>query len=83
MYDVNVNTVSGLNSATIVTQDDWFGWHLAILVSEIDEVKVGGNLLSIDSTALLLAGLQSSAIWMVPVMVGVAGVGIYLVRSRI
>jgi len=37
------------------------------------EVVVGGEFLSIDSTALLLAGLQTSAIWMLPVLAGVAG----------
>lgn len=36
---------------------------------------VGGELLSIDSTALLLAGLQTSAIWMLPLLAGAAGVG--------
>jgi len=43
---------------------------------------VGGELLPIDSTALLLAGLQSSAIWMLPVLAGVAGTGFYLVKFR-
>jgi len=33
---------------------------------------VGGESLPIDSTALLLAGLQSSAIWMLPVIAGAA-----------
>jgi len=45
---------------------------------------VGGELLSIDSTALMLAGLQSSAIWMLPVLAGVAGsaFGILYIKSR-
>jgi len=34
---------------------------------------VGGEFLPIDSTALVLAGLQTSAIWMLPVLAGVAG----------
>ena len=33
---------------------------------------VGGELIPIDSTALVLAGLQTSAIWMLPVLAGVA-----------
>ena len=45
-------------------------------------VKVGGELLPIDSTALMLAGLQSSAIWMLPVLAGIAGTGFYLVKFR-
>ena len=43
---------------------------------------VGGELLPIDNTALLLAGLQSSAIWMLPVLVGAAGVGAYYIKTR-
>ena len=43
---------------------------------------VGGDLLSIDSAALLLAGLQSSAIWMLPVLFGAAGVGAYYIKTR-
>jgi len=34
---------------------------------------VGGEFLLIDNTALLVAGLQSSAIWMLPALTGAAG----------
>jgi len=46
--------------------------------------KVGGELLPIDSTTLVLAGLQTSAIWMLPVLAGVAGsaFGILYIKSR-
>jgi len=43
---------------------------------------VGGESLSIDNTALLLAGLQTSAIWMLPALAGIAGAGAYFVRTR-
>jgi len=45
---------------------------------------VGGELLPIDSTALLLAGIQSSAIWMLPVLAGVAGsaFAVLYIKSR-
>jgi len=43
---------------------------------------VGGEFLSIDSTALLLAGLQTSAIWMLPVLAGAAGAGIAAFKLR-
>ncbi len=50
----------------------------------IQDQVVGGELLPIDSTALLLAGLQSSAIWMLPVLAGVAGstFAILYIKSR-
>ena len=43
---------------------------------------VGGEFLPIDSTALMLAGLQSSAIWMLPVLAGTVGVGAFYIKSR-
>lgn len=49
---------------------------------EVQEISVGGELLSIDSTALVLAGLQSSAIWMIPVLAGIAGAGAFYIKTR-
>ncbi len=48
------------------------------------EPVVGGEFLPIDSTALVLAGLQTSAIWMLPVLAGVAGsaFGVLYIKSR-
>ena len=45
---------------------------------------VGGEFIPIDSAALMLAGLQTSAIWMLPVLAGVAGsaFGILYIKYR-
>jgi len=43
---------------------------------------VGGEFLPIDSTALMLAGLQSSAIWMLPILAGAAGASAYYIKTR-
>jgi len=53
------------------------------ITAKSDEV-VGGEFLPIDSTALVLAGLQTSAIWMLPVLAGVAGsaFGVLYIKSR-
>ncbi len=48
----------------------------------LDNGIVGGELLSIDSTTLLLAGLQSSAIWMLPVLAGAAGTAAFYLKTR-
>lgn len=42
------------------------------------EDPVSGELLSLDSTALVISGLTSSAVWIVPALAGVTGAGIYL-----
>jgi len=46
------------------------------------EQSVGGELVSTDNTALLLAGIQSSTVWMLPALIGIAGAGIYYIRTR-
>jgi len=43
---------------------------------------VAGELLPLDSTALFLAGIQSMTVWMIPTILGLAGVGVYLVKFR-
>ena len=43
---------------------------------------VAGDLLSLDSSALVIGGLASSAVWMIPAVAGIAGAGIYLVKTR-
>lgn len=47
-----------------------------------EPTPVAGELLSLDSTSLVIAGLASSMIWMVPAVAGIAGAGIYLVKVR-
>lgn len=54
--------------------------NLAFLLT--GESVVGGELLPIDSAALMLAGLQSSAIWMIPILAGAVGIGSFYIKSR-
>ncbi len=57
--------------------------HFDIITEHEEPPRVvGGEFLPIDSTALLLAGLPSSAIWMLPILAGVAGAGFYLIKFR-
>lgn len=46
------------------------------------QFPVGGELLSIDNTALFVAGIFTNAFWLVPILAGIAGVGVYFTRSR-
>jgi len=57
----------------IVTQELW--------INEPQEQPVAGELLSINSSALVIAGL-GSMIWMIPAVAGIAGAGIYLIKFR-
>ena len=44
--------------------------------------QVAGELLPLDSTALMIAGLTSMSVWMIPTIAGLAGAGVYLVKYR-
>jgi len=44
--------------------------------------QVAGELLPLDSSALMIAGLTSMSVWMIPTVLGLAGVGVYLVKYR-
>jgi hypothetical protein len=46
------------------------------------EKPVAGELLSLDTSALVIAVLTGSAAWMIPAVAGIAGAGIYLVKLR-
>ena len=42
--------------------------------------QIGGELLPIDTTALFVSGLYSSAMWLAPIGAGIAGTGYYLIQ---
>ena len=44
--------------------------------------EVAGELLPIMSSALVIAGVSTIAIWMIPTVLGLAGAGVYLVKFR-
>ena len=53
-----------------------------IWTTSFDDDIVAGELLSLDSSSLVIAGLTSSAVWMIPTLAGIAGAGIYLMKLR-
>ena len=44
-------------------------------------MAVGGEFIGIDTTAVLAAGAQNTAAWMIPVLVAAAGLGIVIARK--
>jgi hypothetical protein len=44
--------------------------------------QVAGELLPLDSSALMIAGLTSMSVFMIPTVLGLAGAGVYLVKFR-
>ena len=45
-------------------------------------MKVAGELLQIDTTALMISGMSTSAVWLLPIVVSAAGIGMVLVRKK-
>jgi hypothetical protein len=56
--------------------------EVRIWTASFDEQQVAGKLLPLDSSALMIAGLTSMSVWMVPTVLGLAGAGVYLVKFR-
>jgi len=73
---------NGIQVDTNIMQANGFFQPVTVVVQLETTHTIGGELLPIDSTALLLAGIQSSAIWMLPVLVGAAGVGAFYIKTR-
>ena len=80
----NSGTINGpgvINLFGSVIEIDNTGTITAI-INQIftDAVAVGGEIISIESTAVLLAGAQMTASWLIPVVAASYGIGIVLVR---
>ncbi len=43
---------------------------------------IGGTVMPIDTTAMLLAGVQTNAAWMIPVIVSAVGIGLFVVSRK-
>ena len=47
----------------------------------VNRCPVGGELIPLDSTMILVAGTQNTAAWMIPVIVSAIGIGIVIARK--
>ena len=45
-------------------------------------VTIGGTFVPIDQSALLLAGVQSVSMWMIPVVIAGIGIGVFVIKRR-
>jgi len=81
MHTIDVQAegqVSGCNSGGLGAWEGTlkvFSWPL-----EESEI-IGGEIIPINTTALLLAGVQSISMWMIPVLAGI-GIGVFVIKRR-
>ena len=66
----------------------WIDFELGTEIFEVvidsvsfGEPRVGGELIPLDTTSLLVAGAQMNAVWLIPVIVSAVGVGIVILRK--
>ena len=71
-YTVNPSA----NTATIVTSLGGVPDATSI------DGPIGGLILSTDTAALLLAGVQTSVFWVLPALVSAAGIGLFVIRRK-
>ncbi len=48
----------------------------------VRDVAVGGSDVSINTSALLLAGVQSISMWMIPVVIAGVGIGVFVIKRN-
>ncbi len=56
--------------------------NIQTIIVTTSTTLVGGEFLPIDSTALLLAGAQMTAAWLIPVLVAGAGIGLFVFSRK-
>jgi len=61
-------------------QDFLFNGPNSIPGDLIPQIPVGGTMIPLDTTALLLAGVQSISMWMIPVVIAGVGIGVFVIK---
>ncbi len=74
------NLGPGAHSITIQLTDSPFGGGAAFFKVDI-HAAVGGDFVPMSTSALLLAGAQTSMSWMIPLVVAAAGFGLVISRK--
>ncbi len=92
MWTLVVDDQQGLDEGDIFAAGDITPWSPNALGTQLIITSgpdcqmqmrlVAGELLPLDNTALMIAGLTSMSVWMIPAVAGLAGVGVYLVKFR-
>jgi hypothetical protein len=74
--------VTTKNTAEVICTFNEVGMVMDDDMETVTIIFVGGEFLPIDSTALFVSGIQTSAVWILPAVAGLAGTGYYLIRFR-
>jgi len=76
-YLATLNTATGLITHIGLSQNGLDG-----LAIQLVQAPIGGTLVPIDTTALLLASVQSISMWMIPVVAAGIVIGVFVIKRR-
>ena len=79
---VIIDLDEGSHSITIKPTISPFNSGAAYFKVEIHDAPVAGQLLAVDRITLAIGGFASSAVWMIPAVVSIAGTCLYLGKYR-
>jgi len=81
--DVLADVSAGMTTADLTVEPsvDCLTWIAQVFDFTVRIVAVGGEFLGVDTTAVLVAGTQTSAAWMIPVIISAIGIGIVIARK--
>jgi len=74
-----LNTVGGLAPTGAATDGEVEDYQ--VLIKMVKARGVGGDYFTLDTTAMLLAGVQTNLAWLIPVLSAV-GIGAFLIRKK-
>ena len=79
---VLADVFAGMTTADLTNEivGDCITWVAQVFEFTVQRVAVGGEFLGVDTTAVLVAGSQNTAAWMIPVIV--SGIGFAIVIAR-
>ena len=81
----------GSDNPNLLNDESWAIDNVQVILNGIDDPSciitppepiVGGKLLPIDTSALLVAGAQTNVTWLIPIVLSVIGIGLFVVSRK-
>jgi len=78
LTDKRVNTADQFNAQSLTVLEEV---EFCAAADKIPILLIGGTIIPIDRTSLLLVGAQMTAVWLIPAIVAAIGIGIVILRK--
>jgi len=82
IFGTLINNGAFINNGAVLDCGILSGTILPIQGIVSNQCAIGGEIISIDTTALLLAGVQTNLAWIIPLALSGIGIGMVLVRKK-